>query len=313
MTMRKLPIHTGFIRETDQSSHHVSIEGSKASIVPKFGSRQLTKTVFDFFSRKIRFEPLICPVCLKPENYEGDCMPAEMVVCTSEPYCFGCEVVAWALKPYKAWLKELKLGERKGIAVNGRSYLKSHHGGDVWNGSNLHTTLVDVLIRSKPYEPTEGASPELISESNTCGLVSILQVLLMVADSSCPWNFPRIGPEITGHTGSSAAIEKARTWYSECLVNHKRCLQNSGSPLPTRIILIEGTAKARLHTSSTEHAPYACLSHCWGGQSVIQTTTRTLEQFTTNLPWEELPQTFKDAIQFAHGFGFKYLWIDSLC
>ncbi|KAH8642870.1 HET-domain-containing protein [Alternaria alternata] len=314
MTTRELPGQTEFIGETDQPPNHVSIGGSEASTVPKFGSQQLTKTGFDFFSRRIRCNPPICQTCLKPENYEEDCQFYQRVVCASKPYCLGCEIVAWALEPYRAWLRKLKEpGERKAILVNGLSYLQSHHGASLWDGGIKLTTIVNMLIRSKLCEPMEGVSPGLMSESNISGLSPILQVLLMITDCPCPWNFPRIGPEITGYTGSSAAIEKARAWYSECLMNHKRCLQNSGSPLPTRIILIEGTDKARLHTSSAEHASYACLSHCWGGQSVIQTTARTLEQFTTNLPWEELPQTFQDAIQFAHGLGFKYLWIDSLC
>lgn len=282
MTTLELPVHTELTGETGQSSHHVSIGGSEA-------------------------QPQICIECGNPQNNEKDCISKGRATCSSQPYCLGCEIVVWALEPYKAWLKELKeSGKRKRIMVNGSDYLQSHHGAYLWD-------RVNILIRSEPHEPTEGVSPELISESKTSGMTPILQILLMVTGSPCPWNFPRIGPEISGYTGSSAAIEKARTWYSECLTDHKRCLQNSGSSLPTRIILIEGIAKARLHTSDTETAPYACLSHCWGGQSVIRTTTRTLKQFTTNLPWEELPQTFQDAIQFAHGLGFKYLWIDSLC
>ena len=166
MTLQELPVHTEFIWEAGQHSHHVSIKGSEGSIVPKFGSQQLTKTGFNFFTRRIRCSPQVCPVCLNPENYEGDCMPAERVVCTSKPFCLGCEIIAWALEPYKGWLKELKeSGERKGIMVNGLPYLKSHHGGYLWGGGNPRTTLIDILIRSKPCQPTEGVSPELTSES----------------------------------------------------------------------------------------------------------------------------------------------------
>ena len=138
-------------------------------------------------------------------------------------------------------------------------------------------------------------------------------VLLIKTDPSCPWRFVAPTPMVTCHTGSSAAVKKVQTWYSECLPSHTECLLNSVSPLPTRIIHIQGPDKARLHISGTEHAEYACLSHCWGGQSVIQTTTRNLEQYTAEIPWEELPRTFRDAIIFAYSIGFKYLWIDSLC
>jgi hypothetical protein len=43
------------------------------------------------------------------------------------------------------------------------------------------------------------------------------------------------------------------------------------------------------------------------------TTTQNIEQYTVDIPWERLPQTFQDAIQFSHSIGFEYLWIDSLC
>jgi hypothetical protein len=118
---------------------------------------------------------------------------------------------------------------------------------------------------------------------------------------------------ITCSTGSSAAREKVQEWYSECRSNHKECLSDSRSPLPTRVIHIQGPNKVRLYTSGTECAQYACLSHCWGGQSVIQTTAQNFEQHTLGIRWEELPKTFQDAIHFAHSIGFEYLWIDSLC
>jgi len=46
---------------------------------------------------------------------------------------------------------------------------------------------------------------------------------------------------------------------------------------------------------------------------MIQTTTITFEQYAVQLPWDELPKTYQDAIRFAHALGFSYLWIDSLC
>jgi len=119
--------------------------------------------------------------------------------------------------------------------------------------------------------------------------------------------------EMSRDTGSSAAIEKVRKWLSKCLQDHEQCRKDPIFQLPTRIIHIEGPKQARLHTSKGEIADYACLSHCWGGQAVFQTTAGKLEQYTASLPWEELPKTFQDAIQFAHGLGINYLWIDSVC
>lgn len=138
-------------------------------------------------------------------------------------------------------------------------------------------------------------------------------VLLIQEDLSSPWYSIPPTPMVTCHTGSAAAVRRVRDWYFDCLSGHQKCLSGSRSPLPTRVIHIQGPNKVKLFSSDTQVAEYACLSHCWGGQAVIQTTTRNFDQFTVNIPWEELPKTFKDAIQFANSIGFKYLWIDSLC
>lgn len=135
----------------------------------------------------------------------------------------------------------------------------------------------------------------------------------MFADCPCPWRYVKPVSQLADSTGSLAAIEKVQAWYSECLSSHKQCLEIANSLLPTRVIRIEGLTRASLYIPGTKHAEYACLSHCWGGQSVMQTTTQNFEQYAVNLPWEELPKTFQDAIQFSYALGFRYLWIDSLC
>ena len=140
-----------------------------------------------------------------------------------------------------------------------------------------------------------------------------MQVLLTIEASQCPWRYVKSIATMPGDTGSLTAIKQVKAWYSQCLLNHEQCRRDQSSQLPTRIICIDGPNTARLHISEDEQADYVCLSHCWGGQTVIQTTIETLEQYTADLPWGQLPKTFQDAIQFAYGLGFKYLWIDSLC
>lgn len=60
-------------------------------------------------------------------------------------------------------------------------------------------------------------------------------------------------------------------------------------------------------------APYVCLSHCWGKHDFTKTMTSTLEGYKLDIPWQELPKTFKDAITFASRLGYVYLWLDSFC
>lgn len=61
------------------------------------------------------------------------------------------------------------------------------------------------------------------------------------------------------------------------------------------------------------HARYACLSHCWGDQKFIQTTSLNLEGHRKCIPWADIPRTFQDALDLTWRLGLTYLWIDSLC
>lgn len=42
-------------------------------------------------------------------------------------------------------------------------------------------------------------------------------------------------------------------------------------------------------------------------------TMHTLEDYKSGISISSLPQTFKDAVEFARSMGIRYLWIDSLC
>ncbi|KAG9192869.1 hypothetical protein G6011_11603 [Alternaria panax] len=244
----------------------------------------------------------ICRVCLNLGNEIWDLdyrkkhnlpkppkhiVPAKDVVIAAEQGCSGCEIIAWVLEPYMARLEEesskvlIKFGFDYSLIFGGFFRDLCYHGG---------------------VKPTEKCVTELVIKSTPPELHHVVPPL---SDKSIS--------KITSETGSPSAINKVQTWYSECRSSHKQCLQNPNTPLPTRVIHIEGPRKARLYVSRTEHGEYACLSHCWGGQSIIRTTSRTIEEYTNNIPWEELPKTFMDAIQFAYGLGFNYLWIDSLC
>lgn len=58
---------------------------------------------------------------------------------------------------------------------------------------------------------------------------------------------------------------------------------------------------------------YLTLSYCWGRQKVLTLTRSSLEAFKVNIPFNELPPTFADAIKITLQRGFTYLEIDSLC
>jgi hypothetical protein len=78
------------------------------------------------------------------------------------------------------------------------------------------------------------------------------------------------------------------------------------------------TQPPRLHISGPDQrAEYIALSHCWGlpakAATTIKTTASTLQEFQTEIPWDKLSNTFRDAVVITRRLGFRYLWIDSLC
>ncbi|KAI1206340.1 HET-domain-containing protein [Annulohypoxylon truncatum] len=108
-------------------------------------------------------------------------------------------------------------------------------------------------------------------------------------------------------------------WQQECRESHANCGNNiPDHELPTRVIDLGDISKGeaahiRLYETHGEKAPYATLSHCWGGAIPSITLTTNKASRTDSLPVSSLPQNFKDAIEVTRALGIRYLWIDALC
>lgn len=98
----------------------------------------------------------------------------------------------------------------------------------------------------------------------------------------------------------------------------------SGSSIRPRRLVAVGSkddfSDVRLCPSSIIQLDYTyvTLSHCWGPDGLSYKLTSALEEcFMRRLPWEDMPQTFKDAIVFTrklkNRLGVDYIWIDALC
>ncbi|EAQ90448.1 hypothetical protein CHGG_02383 [Chaetomium globosum CBS 148.51] len=124
-----------------------------------------------------------------------------------------------------------------------------------------------------------------------------------------------------GDTAAESSFTQANTWIQECLANHKLCGKDEPSTLPTRVLDLgeldgeENGEKSdiRLIESSGQTGRYISLSHSWGGEHPLITTTATLDQHKAGIPLSSLPATFRDACHIARRLGVRYLWIDSLC
>ncbi|KAE8453902.1 hypothetical protein EG329_007678 [Mollisiaceae sp. DMI_Dod_QoI] len=101
-------------------------------------------------------------------------------------------------------------------------------------------------------------------------------------------------------------------WLQTCLKDHPNCNQNPNSILPTRVINV-GSTIPFLQATQGQRGAWVTLSHCWGTDAPLTTTTQTLRRHSQGIPLENLPPTFKDAIEITRRLGFQYIWIDSLC
>jgi hypothetical protein len=96
----------------------------------------------------------------------------------------------------------------------------------------------------------------------------------------------------------------------------QQCISGELPRLPRRVLDLRDFAemnKLRLLDGSNMTGVYACLSYCWGTQNSCRTTTATILGFLVDIPWDILPQTYKDAVVVASGLKIPYLWIDALC
>lgn len=121
---------------------------------------------------------------------------------------------------------------------------------------------------------------------------------------------------LPGNTGSDSSHECLKNWLNNCISNHPQCRHDVTTQRPTRLLHIQSlvpTPTISLVDDCGNFENYVCLSHCWGNKQPVSLTESNLLSFKTQIPWDLLPQLFKDALKLAVRLGFQYMWIDSLC
>lgn len=122
------------------------------------------------------------------------------------------------------------------------------------------------------------------------------------------------------HPASKSSIEMIRRWFNECpqhgresfFHSHrpKRLLQISGNESIPRLRLVDFS----LGIPSTSTGPsYVALSYCWGRTQTNVLRHENIVEWLTNIPYDQLPQTIKDAVHITRVLGFCYLWVDAFC
>lgn len=124
-----------------------------------------------------------------------------------------------------------------------------------------------------------------------------------------------------GLTQGPDEIEMMRIWLADCVENHRQC-KARWQLGPARVLDLCAFADSddlRLvdcpSDPSAPHAPFFCLSHCWGEQNAapLRTTKGTLSRHKQVIHLESLSNTFRDAVKITRQLEQRYLWIDSLC
>ncbi|PNP81135.1 hypothetical protein FNYG_05602 [Fusarium nygamai] len=83
--------------------------------------------------------------------------------------------------------------------------------------------------------------------------------------------------------------------------------------MPTRLIQVGESREHLIDVRESGFLRYIALSHCWGGRTSLSTLTDNIDKFRSEIPHEQLPLNFQEAIKITRALKISYLWIDSLC
>jgi hypothetical protein len=142
-------------------------------------------------------------------------------------------------------------------------------------------------------------------------------------------NSAQNAPISDSHTGSKPNLELAKNWLSTCRSQHLQCRQQDDvqQGLPSRLLdlkipgwqddlvlrMTSDLVKSDCEVGGENGYAYASLSHRWGENQPVTTTTANIERHLSRIKFAELPKTFQQAIEFARELDIRYLWIDCLC
>lgn len=124
------------------------------------------------------------------------------------------------------------------------------------------------------------------------------------------------GRHINQDSGSDACLSLMREWIHTCQMTHVECKWENKRPLPSRVVDVGSEnppVDPFVFVTDGAIGEWITLSHCWGGQMPITTTTVNLDERRKGIGLDELPPNFRDAIFLTRKLGFRYIWIDALC
>ena len=141
------------------------------------------------------------------------------------------------------------------------------------------------------------------------------------------------------NTGSPECLALGQNWLETCIEEHTTCSWRRplsvGGWNPTRLIHLGDPDNGNIQLCLGRELPvevrYTTLSHCWGNElrrhdqrqvsssqlcnqlPRVTLTQNNVAAWRRRIPYDDLMQTFQDAIQVTRSLGVRYIWIDSCC
>jgi hypothetical protein len=135
-----------------------------------------------------------------------------------------------------------------------------------------------------------------------------------INETGDPLEYMYAGRPIEESPSNPKTMELMKNWVKQCN-EHSNCVAEL-PPLPARVIDVGDEANGycvKLCETGGETERYICLSHCWGKVDHFTTTKASFTMHTTNISFDKLPKSFRDAIAITRILGIRYIWIDSIC
>ncbi|KAK1977645.1 heterokaryon incompatibility protein-domain-containing protein [Colletotrichum cereale] len=193
--------------------------------------------------------------------------------------------------------------------------------------------LCELLWRSwsqaaEDIQPDAVTSFEINQSNITMNGSQSMPVLSLLRDAETSHVFSgfQIGFPQLLESGTNSHFQILHLWLRNCDSYHQDCRLTRESSLPTRLIDVGPTGSPVLRLVETAggipgDTRYIALSHRWGDSKkhrpfctrLKDNNGHDIESFKRSIPFQDVPQTFKDAFEATRRLGIRYLWIDSVC
>ncbi|WAO87250.1 Protein kinase domain-containing protein [Fusarium falciforme] len=179
-------------------------------------------------------------------------------------------------------------------------------------------------VKPKPEEPVrlfrDDSSHALRVLPSSAPVISIYSDTV---SRDNPPSYAQLGLPILPELGSQQQFKLLNEWINLCDTTHN-CTSVQGheghvGSMPTRVLhvgTVENPCLRLVETGDSIRDKYIALSHCWGKLSKEQkfvTSADNLDNRKEDIPFDEMPKSFQDAVIVTRDLGVSYLWIDSLC